>query len=165
MRSRKAAWVWRGRRAGSPSRAEKPSCGLESARALIPIVKMRTGQAPSSSSSLRSSADTTVRGGRRWSSNLSRKCLHEQPTWVTVCGTKRSMCGADAVCSAMRYQSLWWQGNTRTWSNKMGDNVPFAGWKRGAWHTQQKVPPPHARENHRLFNHAGSAPSNPGKGF
>ncbi|KAJ1489103.1 hypothetical protein T484DRAFT_1937895 [Baffinella frigidus] len=30
-------------------------------------------------------------------------------------------------------------GNTRTWGNNKGDNVPFAGWKREKYHTQQKI--------------------------
>ena len=45
--------------------------------------------------------------GRRWSSNLSGKCSYERPTRGTVCGTMRSMCGADAGCLAINYQSLY----------------------------------------------------------
>ena len=45
--------------------------------------------------------------GRRWSSNLSGKCLYAQPTRGTVCGTMRSMCSADAGCLAINDQSLW----------------------------------------------------------
>ena len=45
-------------------------------------------------------------GGRRWSSNPSGKCSYERPTRGTVCGTMRSMCGADAGCLAINYQSL-----------------------------------------------------------
>ena len=44
--------------------------------------------------------------GRKWSSNPSGKCSYERPTRGTVCGTMRSMCGADAGCSAIDYQSL-----------------------------------------------------------
>ena len=44
--------------------------------------------------------------GRRWSSNPSGKCSYERPTRGTVCGTMRSMCGADAGCLAIIYQSL-----------------------------------------------------------
>ena len=44
--------------------------------------------------------------GRRWSSNPSGKCSYERPTRGTVCGTMRSMCGADAGCLAINYQSL-----------------------------------------------------------
>ena len=44
---------------------------------------------------------------RRWSSNPSGKCSYERPTRGTVCGTMRSMCGADAGCLAINYQSLW----------------------------------------------------------
>ena len=44
--------------------------------------------------------------GRRWSSNPSGKCSHERPTRGTVSGTMRSMCGADAGCLAINYQSL-----------------------------------------------------------
>ena len=43
---------------------------------------------------------------RRWSLNPSGKCSYERPTRGTVCGTVRSMCGADAGCLAMNYQSL-----------------------------------------------------------
>ena len=43
---------------------------------------------------------------RRWSSNASEKCSYERPTRGTVCGTMRSMCGADASCSAINYQSF-----------------------------------------------------------
>ena len=43
---------------------------------------------------------------RRWSSNPSGKCSYERPTRNTVCGTMRSMCGADAGCLAINYQSL-----------------------------------------------------------
>ena len=43
---------------------------------------------------------------RRWSSNPSGKCSYERPTRGTVCGTMRSMCGADAGCLAINYQSL-----------------------------------------------------------
>ena len=39
--------------------------------------------------------------GRRWSSNPSRKCSYERPTRGTVCGTMRSMCGADAAYLAI----------------------------------------------------------------
>ena len=43
---------------------------------------------------------------RRWSSNPSAKCSYERPTRGTVGGTMRSMCGADAGCLAINYQSL-----------------------------------------------------------
>ena len=43
---------------------------------------------------------------RRWSSNPSGKCSYERPTRGTVCGTMRSMCGADTGCLAINYQSL-----------------------------------------------------------
>ena len=43
---------------------------------------------------------------RRWNSNPSGKCSYERPARGTVCGTMRSMCGADAGCSAMNFQSL-----------------------------------------------------------
>ena len=36
----------------------------------------------------------------------SRKCSYERPIRGTVCGTMRSMCGADAGCLAINYQSL-----------------------------------------------------------
>ena len=39
--------------------------------------------------------------GRRWRSKISQERL----TRGTVCGTMRSMCGADAGCSATNYQS------------------------------------------------------------
>ena len=38
--------------------------------------------------------------------NPSGKCSYERPTRDTVCGTIRSMCGADAGCLAINYQSL-----------------------------------------------------------
>ena len=44
---------------------------------------------------------------RRWSSNPSEKCSYERPTWGTVCGTMRSMCGADAGYLAVNYHSLY----------------------------------------------------------
>ena len=43
---------------------------------------------------------------RRWSSNPSGECSYERPTRGTVCGTMRSMCGDDAGCLAIDYQSL-----------------------------------------------------------
>jgi hypothetical protein len=42
----------------------------------------------------------------RWSSNPSRKCPYERPTWGTVFGTMRSMRGAGAGYLAMNHQSL-----------------------------------------------------------
>ena len=42
---------------------------------------------------------------RRQSSKPSGKCWHDWPTRGTVCGTLRSMCGADAGCLAINYQS------------------------------------------------------------
>ena len=44
---------------------------------------------------------------RRWTSNPSEKILYERPTRGTVCGTLRSMCGADAGCLAINDQSFW----------------------------------------------------------
>ena len=35
-----------------------------------------------------------------------RKTMYERPILGIVCGTMRSMCGADAACLAMNYQSL-----------------------------------------------------------
>ena len=52
--------------------------------------------------------------GRGWSSNQSRKCSYEQPTRVTVCGTMRSICGANADCLATTYQSLSASGTRAT---------------------------------------------------
>ena len=43
---------------------------------------------------------------RRWSSNPPGKCSNERPARGTVCGTMRSMCSADAGCSATNYQTL-----------------------------------------------------------
>ena len=43
---------------------------------------------------------------RRWGSNPSGKCSYERPTRGTLCGTMRSMRGADAGCLAINYQSL-----------------------------------------------------------
>ena len=43
---------------------------------------------------------------RRWSSHPSGKCSYERPIRGTVCGTMRSMCDADAGCSAIDSQSL-----------------------------------------------------------
>ena len=45
-------------------------------------------------------------GEERGSSNPSGKCSYEQPTRCTVCGTMRSMCGADADCLAMNDHSI-----------------------------------------------------------
>ena len=56
---------------------------------------------------------------KSWSSNSSGKCSYERPTRGTVCGTMRSMCGADAGCSAINYLSL------------SGGSQP-AGWRRAA---------------------------------
>ena len=36
----------------------------------------------------------------------SGKCSYERPILVTVCGTMRSMCGADAGCSALNHSAL-----------------------------------------------------------
>ena len=44
--------------------------------------------------------------GRMWSSNPSGECSYERPARGTVCGTMRSMCGADAGCLAINHQSL-----------------------------------------------------------
>ena len=49
-------------------------------------------------------------GSGTWSSNPSGKCSYERPTRGTVCGTMRSMCGADAGCLAINFQSLSLQG-------------------------------------------------------
>ena len=55
---------------------------------------------------------TRVTGGNQeekgswWSSNPSGKCSCERPTRGTVCGTMRSMCGADAGCLAINQPSL-----------------------------------------------------------
>ena len=46
----------------------------------------------------------------RWSENLSGKCSYERPTRGTLCGTMRSMCGADAGCLAINCQSLSMRG-------------------------------------------------------
>ena len=51
-------------------------------------------------------ATVALRFRRRWGSNPSGKCSHERPTRGTVCGTMRGMCGADAGCLAINYQSL-----------------------------------------------------------
>ena len=45
-------------------------------------------------------------GGRRRILNPSGKCSCVRPTRGTACGTMRSMCGADADCLAIYYQSL-----------------------------------------------------------
>ena len=42
--------------------------------------------------------------GRRWSSNPAGKCSYERLTRGRVCGTMRSMCGADAGCLAIHHQ-------------------------------------------------------------
>jgi hypothetical protein len=47
-----------------------------------------------------------IKLARRWSSNPSGKCSCERTTRGTVCGTIRSMCGADSACLAINYQSL-----------------------------------------------------------
>ena len=41
---------------------------------------------------------------RIWSSNPSGKYSYERPTRGTVCGTMRSMCGADAGCLAINHK-------------------------------------------------------------
>ena len=51
-------------------------------------------------------SQNVCRIGRRWSSNPSGKCSYERPTRGKVCGTMRSMCGADAGCLAINYQPL-----------------------------------------------------------
>ena len=48
----------------------------------------------------------SARFSRRWISNPSEKCSYERPTRGTVCGTVRSMCGADAGCLGTNYHSL-----------------------------------------------------------
>ena len=50
-------------------------------------------------------------------SNSSGKCSYERPTRGTVCGTMRSMCGADAGCLAINYQSLRPPRPTRPFPN------------------------------------------------
>jgi len=47
---------------------------------------------------------------RRWiSKNPSGKSSYERPTRGTVCGTMRSICGADAGCLVIIDQSLSWE--------------------------------------------------------
>ena len=71
--------------------------------------------------------------GRRWSSNPSGKCSYERPTRGTVCGTMRSMCGADAGCLAINYQSLGVGGDLGlTWSRVQGLGLGLGfTWSRG----------------------------------
>ena len=64
--------------------------------------------------------------GSRWSSNPSGKCSYERPTRGTVCGTMRSMCGADAGCLAINYQSLFACRGT----SLMGNSAPLAPYSR-----------------------------------
>ena len=52
---------------------------------------------------------------RRWGSNPSEKCSYKRPTRGTVCGTMRSMCGADANCLAINYQSLSLDATAPRW--------------------------------------------------
>ena len=54
----------------------------------------------------RLSCQSRVSCATRLSSNPSGKCSYERPTRGRVCGTMRSMCGADAGCSAINYQPL-----------------------------------------------------------
>ena len=84
-------------------------------------------------------------GLRRWSSNPSGKCSYERPTRATVCGTMRSVCGADAGCSAMDHQSLC------TRPRGLGFRVQVDGWRlmdhsSVAWRT-----PPLPMENPKFF--------------
>jgi len=72
--------------------------------------------------------------GRRWSSNPSGKCSYVRPTRGTVCGTMRSMCGADAGCLAINYQSLYGAG--------------FRVWGVGSWRT---VHVPHDTDAHHTW--------------
>ena len=51
-------------------------------------------------------ASTALRVWRGDDRNHPERCSSEQPTRGTVCGTMRSMCGPDAGCSAINYQSL-----------------------------------------------------------
>ena len=44
---------------------------------------------------------------RRWSSNPSERFSYERSTRGKLCGTMRSMCGADAGCFAINYQALF----------------------------------------------------------
>ena len=59
---------------------------------------------------------------KRWSSNPSGKCSYARPTRGTVCGTMRSMYGADAGCLAVNHRSLSITGRKRC--GRVG------GWKR-----------------------------------
>ena len=69
------------------------------------ILGRRLRSKPSTAATLSSSL-SLLRGSRRWSLNPSGTCLYERPTRGRVCGTMRSMCGADAGCLAIKYQSL-----------------------------------------------------------
>jgi hypothetical protein len=62
---------------------------------------------------------------RRWSSNSSGKCSYELLTRGTVCGTMRSMRGADAACSAQRYQSLHIPNVAHTRHSRPGSDRDF----------------------------------------
>ena len=77
--------------------------GLKSGLRVIHSVRSTESTAPASTACTPS---LSVLDCRRWSSNPYGKCSYERPTRGTVCGTMRSMCGADAGCLAINYQSL-----------------------------------------------------------
>jgi len=73
-----------------------------------------------------------VWGGRRWSSNPSGKCSYELPTRGTVCGTIPSMCGADAGCLAINYQSLSGR-SAGSWRTATRAGCPWGHIPKGGW--------------------------------
>ena len=84
------------------------------------------------------SASRAQRHGRRWSSNPSGIFPHERPTRGTVCATMRSMCGADAGCLAINYQSLdIWVARTQNLRTHAGFGACVQGYL-----AHKKYPPP-----------------------
>ena len=79
----------------------------------------------------------------RWRSNPSGKCSYERPTRGTVCGTMRSMFGADAGGLALNYQSL---------------SVLMGTWGRGAfspeWLEEWEVHPAPPHHHSACWGHA-----------
>jgi len=87
---------------------------------------------------------------RRWSSNPSGKCSYERPTRGTVCGTMRSMCGADAGCLAINYQSLYSRISKRgvlrrqnARANKASTSRPVQGSRDRYFIAEKPAPAPH----------------------
>ena len=90
----------------TPGKRRCKKCAGGKARVASPITLAACASFSTCPPDATSIAFLRVSTCRRWSSNPSGKCSYQRPTRGTVCGTMRSMCGADAGCLAINYQSL-----------------------------------------------------------